>query len=109
LPEDDNNSEHNQRETQASDNEWARTMFTGLPQELTRENPQSKVLAAYCDQLQKEGHDWSLGDVPLRVDGGMARSETLLQMIADYGGRDVMRAPPRSKRPPWALRSWPAS
>ena len=33
-----------------------------------------------------------LGDVPVRVDGGLARSEVLLQSLADLGGREVQRA-----------------
>jgi glycerol kinase len=34
----------------------------------------------------------ALGALPLRVDGGLARSQTLLQAIADFGGREVQRA-----------------
>jgi len=33
-----------------------------------------------------------LGAVPLRVDGGLARSELLLQTLADLGGRPIHRA-----------------
>jgi glycerol kinase len=38
-----------------------------------------------CDALE-------LGPIPLRVDGGLARSQVLVQSMADFGGRAVERA-----------------
>jgi glycerol kinase len=68
----------------------------GLLGGLTRGSRAAHVVRATVDGLAHRCVDLcqaaGLGAVPLRVDGGLARSELLLQTIADLGGRGVHRA-----------------
>jgi glycerol kinase len=68
----------------------------GLLGGLTRGSRAAHVVRAAVDGLAHRCVDLceaaGLGAVPLRVDGGLARSELLLQTLADLGGRAVHRA-----------------
>jgi glycerol kinase len=68
----------------------------GLLGGLTRGTQVAHVVRATVDGLAHRCVDLceaaGLGAEPLRVDGGLARSELLLQTLADLGGRAVHRA-----------------
>ena len=68
----------------------------GLLGGLTRGSRAAHVVRAAVDGLAQRCVDLceanGLGAVPLRVDGGLARSELLLQTLADLGGRAIHRA-----------------
>jgi glycerol kinase len=68
----------------------------GLLGGLTRGSKVAHVVRATVDGLAHRCVDLceaaGLGAGPLRVDGGLARSELLLQTLADLGGRAVHRA-----------------
>ena len=63
---------------------------------LTRGSKAAHVVRAAVDGLAQRCVDLceaaGLGAVPLRVDGGLARSDLLLQTLADLGGRAIHRA-----------------
>ena len=69
---------------------------TGLLGGMTRGTGVAHIARAVLDGVAHRCVDvceaLGLGDVPLRVDGGLARSEVLLQSLADLGGREVQRA-----------------
>jgi glycerol kinase len=68
----------------------------GLIGGLTRGSEWAHIARAAVDGLAQRCVDLceasGLGAVPLRVDGGLARSELLLQTLADLGGRAIQRA-----------------
>jgi glycerol kinase len=68
----------------------------GLLGGLTRGSRAAHVVRAAVDGLAQRCVDLceasGLGAVPLRVDGGLARSDLLLQTLADLGGRAIHRA-----------------
>ncbi|MFQ5513619.1 MAG: FGGY family carbohydrate kinase [Myxococcota bacterium] len=68
----------------------------GLLGGLTRGTGRAQVARAILEGIAHRCVDvceaLELGAVPLRVDGGLARSEVLVQAIADLGGRPVERA-----------------
>jgi glycerol kinase len=70
----------------------ARAAFYGLTRGTGRAHIARAVLEGIAHRCVDVGEAFGLGDVPLRVDGGLARSAPLLQMIADYSGREVVRA-----------------
>ena len=70
----------------------ARAAFFGLTRGTRRAHIARAVLEGIAHRCVDVGEAFGLGAVPLRVDGGLARSEPLLQMIADYGGHEVVRA-----------------
>jgi glycerol kinase len=70
----------------------ARAAFYGLTRGSGRAQLARAVLEGIAHRCVDVGEALGLGDVALRVDGGLARSAPLLQMIADYGGRVVVRA-----------------
>jgi glycerol kinase len=68
----------------------------GLLGGLTRGSTAAHVVRAAIDGLAQRCVDLfeanRLGAAPLRVDGGLGRSDLLLQTIADLGGRPIHRA-----------------
>ena len=68
----------------------------GLIGGLTRGSKAAHVVRAAVEGLAQRCVDLcesaGLGAVPLRVDGGLARSELLLRELADLGGRAIHRA-----------------
>jgi glycerol kinase len=68
----------------------------GLLGGLTRGTTAAHVVRAVVEGIAHRCVDVfeavELGDQPLRVDGGLARSELLLQCVADLGGRPLARA-----------------
>jgi glycerol kinase len=68
----------------------------GLLGGLTRGSRAAHVVRAAVDGLTQRCIDLcesaGLGAEPLRVDGGLAQSDLLLQTLADFGGRSVHRA-----------------
>jgi len=68
----------------------------GLLGGLTRGSRAAHVVRAAVDGLAQRCVDLceaaGLGAAPLRVDGGLTRSDLLLQTLADFGGRRVDRA-----------------
>jgi len=68
----------------------------GLLGGLTRGSKAAHVVRAAVDGLAQRCVDLceasGLGAAPLRVDGGLARSDLLLQTLADLGGRAIHRA-----------------
>jgi glycerol kinase len=68
----------------------------GLLGGLTRGSKRAHVVRAAVEGVAHRCVDLcqaaGLGSVPLRVDGGLARSELLLQTLADLGGRTIHRA-----------------
>jgi len=68
----------------------------GLIGGLTRGSTAAHLVRAAVEGLAQRCVDLceasGLGAVPLRVDGGLARSELLLQTLADLGGRAIHRA-----------------
>lgn len=69
-----------------------RAAFYGLTRGSGRAQLARAVLEGIAHRCVDVGEALGLGDVALRVDGGLARSAPLLQMIADYGGWEVVRA-----------------
>ena len=69
---------------------------TGLLGGITRGTGVPQIARAVLEGVAQRCVDvceaLGLGDVPLRVDGGLARSDILLQTLADLGGRQVQRA-----------------
>ncbi|HET6614262.1 MAG TPA: FGGY family carbohydrate kinase [Dehalococcoidia bacterium] len=70
----------------------ARAAFYGLTRGSTRQHLARAVLEGIAHRCVDVGEALDLRDAALRVGGGLARSDVLLQMIADYSGRDVLRA-----------------
>jgi glycerol kinase len=68
----------------------------GLLGGITRGSRAAHVVRAAVDGLTQRCIDLcesaGLGAEPLRVDGGLAQSDLLLQTLADFGGRSVHRA-----------------
>jgi len=68
----------------------------GLLGGLTRGSKAAHLVRAAVDGLAQRCVDLceaaGLGPVPLRVDGGLAQSDLLLQTLADLGGRVIQRA-----------------
>jgi glycerol kinase len=69
---------------------------TGLLGGMTRGTGVTQIARAVLEGVVQRCVDLcealGLGQVALRVDGGLARSDILLQLIADLGGREVQRA-----------------
>lgn len=70
----------------------ARAAFLGLTRGSGRAQLARAVLGGVAHRCVDVGEALGLGEVPLRVDGSLAQSALLLQMIADYGGYEVLRA-----------------
>lgn len=70
----------------------ARGACYGLTRGSNRKHLARAVLEGIAHRCVDVSEALGLGDVALRVDGGLARNDALLPMIADYGGRDVLRA-----------------
>ncbi len=70
----------------------ARAAFLGLTRGSGRAQLARAVLEGVAHRCVDVAVSLGLGDVPLRVDGSLAQSALLLQMIADYGGYEVLRA-----------------
>lgn len=70
----------------------AKAAFCGLTRGSGRAQLARAVLEGIAHRCVDVGEALGLGDVALRVDGGLAQSRLLLQMIADYSRRDVLRA-----------------
>jgi glycerol kinase len=70
----------------------AKAAFCGLTRGSGRAQLARAVLEGIAHRCVDVGEALGLGDIALRVDGGLAHSSLLLQMIADYGRRDVLRA-----------------
>ncbi|MCZ6569517.1 MAG: FGGY family carbohydrate kinase [Deltaproteobacteria bacterium] len=69
---------------------------TGLLGGMTRGTGVAQIARAVLEGVAQRCVDvceaLGLDDVAIRVDGGLARSEVLLQSLADLGGREVQRA-----------------
>lgn len=70
----------------------ARAAFYGLTRGATTAHLARAVLEGIAHRCVDVGEALGLGNVAVRAGGGMARNDTILQMIADYGGHDVLRA-----------------
>jgi glycerol kinase len=70
----------------------ARAAFSGLTRGSGRAQLARAVLDGIAHRCVDVGEALGIGDVALRVDGSLAQSVLLLQMIADYGGYEVLRA-----------------
>jgi glycerol kinase len=70
----------------------ARAAFSGLTRGSGRAQLARAVLEGIAHRCVDVAQALGLGDVALRVDGSLAQSALLLQMIADYGGYEVLRA-----------------
>ena len=70
----------------------AQAAFCGLTRGSGRAQLARAVLEGIAHRCVDVSEALGLGDIALRVDGGLAQSRLLLQMVADYGRRDVLRA-----------------
>ncbi len=70
----------------------AKGLLTGLTRGTTRGQIACAVLEGIAQRCIDVCDALELGPVPLAVDGGLTRSELLLQALADLGGREIQRA-----------------
>jgi glycerol kinase len=72
--------------------EQARGLFGGLTRGSGRAELVRAVLEGIAQRCADVAQTLPLAEGPLRVDGGLARSDLLLQLLADLLGREVWRA-----------------
>jgi glycerol kinase len=70
----------------------ARGLLAGLTRGSSTEHVVRAALEGVAHRCVDVCETLALGERPLRVDGGLARSELLLQMLADFSGCEVQRA-----------------
>ncbi len=70
----------------------ARGLIGGLTRGSSRAHMARALLEGIAHRLVDLCDALELDAAPLRVDGGLARSEPLLQSLADFGGRTLLRA-----------------
>ncbi|MCP4007732.1 MAG: glycerol kinase [bacterium] len=69
-----------------------RAIFTGMTRGSGRAQLARALFEGIAFRCVELATALDLDDTPLRVDGNLARSELLLQLIADHADRDVLRA-----------------
>lgn len=69
----------------------ARGMVLGLTRGTSAAHLARAVLEGVAQRCVDVVHGVGLNEAPLRVDGGLARSELLLQLIADLSGREILQ------------------
>jgi glycerol kinase len=70
----------------------ARGTLVGMTRGTTRAELARAVLDGIAQRCVDVCEALPLGQGPLRVDGGLAQSEALVQALADFGGREIARA-----------------